>query len=134
MSGRRTTLCAAGRFALVLCCLGQVRADAQVRVERAAAFDREGQVLEITPSLRQSLGLFPEVDGFRAARLFASDDGTWSLDINCRVDGVPGRQLRTLSSAQVDSLRQVIALHLARPRAAPGLDVVPAPGHTSSAM
>lgn len=93
-----------------------------IRTEHLVPIDSGDSVLEITPSLRQQLDLFPEVEGFVRARLFAGEDGAHVLEITLSRSGRESRQLRSLATASVDSLRARLDAHLSRPRLGRGLD------------
>lgn len=79
---------------------------AQVVRERPVPLDTAGGVLTIDAELRRSLGLFPEVQGFRSARLFQLESGgAYVLEIELRDPEGPARERRALSPAEVTDLR-----------------------------
>ena len=69
-------------------------------------------VVEISPALRDRLGLFPGVDGFTSARLFLQTNGVTLLEIESRTGGVLRRERRTLSAGELDELRTLVASRL----------------------
>lgn len=68
-------------------------------------FDRDSTVYSIDRELRQELGLFPAISGFREAVLYRLSDGQYELVLRYQQDGVRRRERRTLESADVQSLR-----------------------------
>ncbi len=82
-------------------CLGQV-------VQRPAPFDSGGRFLEWSGKLDRDAGLFAGENGFRRALLWRAD----SLYV-LEVYTYDGRVSRSLSPAQVDSLRSLVDVYLA---------------------
>ncbi len=62
-------------------------------------------VLEIAPELRNRLGLFPEVEGFRVARLFLREQGGAVLEIESFREGRLHRERRLLGDDDIQSFR-----------------------------
>jgi hypothetical protein len=87
----------------------------QVERERQEVLLPTVGVVEITPELRGRLGLFPEVQGFRVARLFLRADGVTLLEIEFVQGGVLQRERRTLSPAELDALRRDLSQRLDDP-------------------
>jgi len=94
----------------------------EIRTEHVVPMDSGGRILEITPDLRRQLELFPEVEGFARARLFAGENGAHVLDITFRGGDRESRQLRPFSTAAVDSLRARLDAYLGRPQLGRSLD------------
>ncbi len=90
----------------------------ETRIEVQQPLDRQDRVLELSRSLRRDLDLFPEVTGFRTARLFRGQDSTWTLEISFERQGMRAHERRLLSVAAVDSLRGELELRLQRLKAA----------------
>ncbi|TVP43755.1 MAG: hypothetical protein EA350_13260 [Gemmatimonadales bacterium] len=74
-------------------------------LERQEVLLPEAGVLEITPELRVRLGLFPEITGFRSARLFVGEAGDRIVELEWAEDGRIVRQRRPLSPADLDAMR-----------------------------
>jgi hypothetical protein len=62
-------------------------------------------IVEVTPDLRQRLGLFPDVQGFSAARLLRRTDDVPILEIEIAREGVLERERRVLNAAELDAFR-----------------------------
>ena len=77
----------------------------QVERERQEAVAPTLGVVEIDQNLRRQLDLFPEVEGFRVARLFLRDDGTAVLEIESRRDDQVLRERRLLDDAALAGFR-----------------------------
>lgn len=73
--------------------------------ERQEGILPERGIVEITPELRNRLGLFPGVPGFQAARLLRGDTGPWILEIEWREGGLLFRDRRPLAEAELTQLR-----------------------------
>ena len=108
-------------FVMVLAFVSALPAD-EVRIEQVVPVDSGGRILQITPSLRRQLDLFPDIDGFAHARLFEGEDGAHVLDITFLDGKGEFRQLRPLSAAAVDSLRARLDAYLGRPQLGRSLD------------
>lgn len=65
-------------------------------VERQEILLPDAGILEITPELRNRLGLFPDVQGFRSARLFRSDGGETLVELEWMEGDLRVRQRRRL--------------------------------------
>ncbi len=94
------------------------RAQEAVR-ETQVPFDSSAAVLEVGPELRRELGLFPDVEGFEAARLFLTDDGRTVLEVSARRQGRLVRQRRELSAPELEGLRDRLATALEARSASP---------------
>ncbi len=68
----------------------------------------ERDVVEIDAELRERLGLFGNIRGFRFARLFTRADGGYVLEITFSENGTLARERRTLDNLGVGDLRAVI--------------------------
>jgi hypothetical protein len=77
-------------------------------VERQEILLPEAGILEITPELRTRLGLFPEVQGFRSARLFRSDRGEAVVELEWMEGDRRIRQRRLLESTELAALQGVL--------------------------
>ncbi len=92
--------------------------------------DREGQVpiapelgvLEISQSLRAELELFPEIQGFRVARLFLREDGGTVLELEYMRDNQLRRERRLLSDQDLRDFQDRVALQLGERDPRLGLD------------
>ena len=82
-------------------------------------FDSARAVLEVGPELRRELGLFPDVVGFEAARLFLADDGRTVLEVSSRQGGRLVRERRVLPAGELDALRGRLAAALEAGRLRP---------------
>ncbi len=83
------------------------RLDAQaVERERQEVVWPAAGILEIAPELRNRLGLFPEVEGFRVARLFLRDQGGAVLEIESLREGRLHRERRLLGDDDIETLRR----------------------------
>ncbi len=79
----------------------------------AQEVEREEQVellpdlglVELPPRLRSALNLFPDVTGYRTARLFLREDGRMVLEIESVRDGVVHRERRTLTRDELTAFR-----------------------------
>ncbi len=69
-------------FLAVLSFVGITRAQ-----ERQVPFDRTGKMLTIDKSLEDSLQIFPRIENYSEARLFASSDTTFNVEITCDSSG-----------------------------------------------
>lgn len=88
-------------------------ASGQVVRERLVPLDTAGNVLEIGPELRRTLGLFEEVRDFQSARLLESGSG-YVLEITVRVPGgTVARERRSLSAGEVAELRLTVSSAMA---------------------
>jgi hypothetical protein len=68
----------------------------------------------VDPSLRDELGLFPEIQGFEVARLFRSAVGEYVLEISYRdASGALAHERRRLTDVQLAALRADIQTRLA---------------------
>ena len=92
------------------------------RLEQPAAFDSGGRIHRVGPALRRQLDLFPHVPDFVEARLWRGGDGACVLELEYRLAGAPARQRRTLTSADLDSLRAPFDRYLAARRQGTGYD------------
>lgn len=68
---------------------------------------------EIDAGLRGRLGLFPEVQGFRTARLFVRADGSYLLEIETEREGRIERERRPLDAARLSSFRDDLESRMA---------------------
>ncbi len=84
----------------------------QVEREVRLPVDAVAGIVEITPELRDQLGLFPGVGGFRAARLLLRADGETLLEIEFMERGELVRQRRPLSPGELEGLRDDLASRL----------------------
>lgn len=89
----------------------------QIERERQEVLLPTVGVLEITPDLRGRLGLFPEIQGFRSARLFLRGDGSPVLEIEFVQGGVLQRERRFLSAAELNALRGELGARMEDPSA-----------------
>ncbi len=100
---------------VVLAMAFPVDAEAQVRLpgaperERQEALLPDAGVVEISAELRQRLGLFPEIPGFRVARLFLRDRGDAVLEIEWVEAGAVVRDRRLLDASALEALRRGLA-------------------------
>lgn len=90
-----------------------VQAQERTIVERQVPVDSTRSIWEIGPELRSELGLFSDIDGFQAARLFELQDGRTVLEISYRRDGRLWRERRELPPEVLASLRSHLAERLA---------------------
>jgi len=89
---------------------GDSRLSAQgVERERQEVVWPEAGILEISPDLRSRLGLFPEVDAFRVARLLLREDGTAILEIESLREGRIHRERRLLGDGELGAFRSELA-------------------------
>jgi hypothetical protein len=109
-------------LALVLLVVGSAGAQ-EITVEHQASLDPDGRLLEVSPALRRQLGLFPEIAGYRNARLLQADDSTWVLEISYQLGARLSHQRRALSPAAVEALRRQLALRTGQPSS--GIDPDP---------
>lgn len=88
-------------------------------VERQDILLPASGILEITPELRNQLGLFADVAGFRSARLFRSDQGEAVVELEWMEGDRRMRQRRRLEPSELLALQGVLeeALLLAGSRA-----------------
>lgn len=84
------------------------------------SLDAEGEVEVIDADLRERLGMFAKVEGFREARLFEGSGGAYELVIRYEEAGRLLRERRALSGEEVRALRERVSRRLARSRARPG--------------
>lgn len=103
------------------------RAQQPVVRERQIPVDSALAVEEITPELRDELGVFPEIEGFRSARLFRLEDGRTVLEISFERDGTLNRERRQLGQEALAELRNEIRNRLAESRPSGGARVAAAP-------
>jgi len=82
--------------------------------------DQDSTLYTVDADLRQELGLFPEVTGFRSASLFRTSEGGFELVIQYREGGQTLRRRRSLSADEVERLRRRVSRRSAA-RAAPPL-------------
>jgi hypothetical protein len=68
---------------------------------------------EIDVGLRNRLGLFPEVQGFRTARLFVRSDGSYLLEIEVEREGRMERERRPMDAARLGAFREDLQARLA---------------------
>lgn len=78
---------------------------AQDRNERQVALLPAEGLMEVTPELRNRLGLFPEVSGFVRARLFEGAPGPMVLEIERREGGELRRERRELDAGALAEFR-----------------------------
>jgi hypothetical protein len=90
----------------------QATAQPDTVVERQEVLLPTLGVLELTRELRQQLGLFPEVEDFRVARLFLQEDGRPILEIESLRDGRLIRERRALAGAELEELRDQLAARM----------------------
>jgi hypothetical protein len=91
-------------FLFVLPAVGSASAqDVQV------PFDGDSTLYVIEPDLRDRLDLFPDVSGFQEATLYQLDDTTYELVVQYRESGRTRRDRRTLTAAEVESLRRRVS-------------------------
>jgi len=84
---------------VALLCLGASALEGQeTEVEEQVPLLPSLSVVEVDAALRRELGLFAEVEGFDAARLFRSGDGRLILEISRRREGRLVRERRTLGA------------------------------------
>ncbi len=69
-------------------------------------------IVEIDAGLRSRLGLFPEVQGFRVARLLLRADGSTVLELESIREGRIERERRILSAVELENLRSDLASRL----------------------
>ncbi len=82
-------------------------------VEEQVPLAPERSVEEIGPELRRELDLFPEVEGFTAARLFRTTAGDLVLEISARRDGRLVRERRRWTDADLEAFRAELASRFA---------------------
>jgi hypothetical protein len=85
----------------------------QIEREVQVPLDPGRGIVEVDLRLRDELRLFPEVAAFETARLFRSASGAYVLEISFRDQGVPTRERRPLTDAQLAALRSEIQEALA---------------------
>jgi hypothetical protein len=107
---------ALGGFAAPLSLSGQVQRESQLPVSP------DGGIIEISSELRDRLALFPEVQGFRTARLFLREDGITILELEAVRQGRLERERRVLSEPELVALRDLLAVRLAELGVPTGLD------------
>lgn len=93
-----------GAVLLTALCAGPPQLQGQV-LERQVPVLPAQSITEISPEIRRDLELFPEVEGFLAARLFSLQGGGWILEISARREGTLVRERRTLSESALRELR-----------------------------
>ena len=84
-------------------------AAAQTAREAQIPLDPERGILEVTAELRRELGLYEDVPGFQAARLFRLEDGTLVLEVSCLQDGRLVRDRERVDEARLAALRSDLA-------------------------
>lgn len=82
-------------------------------VERQVPVDSTLGLVEITPEIRRELGLFPEVERFEAARLFATAQGRFVLEITSEPRGRLTRERRIMAPEEVARFRSELARRVA---------------------
>lgn len=112
---RRPSLC--GGFPLPLILLVLAGGTAAPRALPGQVTQRERQeavapalgIVEITPELRSRLGLFPGVEGFRAARLLVREDGVTVLEVESGTAGRVVRERRVLGPGELEAFQEELA-------------------------
>jgi len=87
----------------------------QIERERQEGILVTEGVFEISPELRGRLNLFPEIQGFRVARLFLRADGAAILEIEFVQGGVLQRERRLLSPEALRTFRETLEGQLRDP-------------------
>jgi hypothetical protein len=90
--------------------------------ETQVPLDQGGKVTVVDKALEVQLGLFPEYEGFEEARLFQSDDSTFTLEILYRAGDKLQKVSRPLSSVDVLALRTRVSAAVQAKAPATGLD------------
>jgi hypothetical protein len=90
------------------------------QVERQVPMLPDAGIVEISPELRERLGLFPEIAGFRAGRLFTLEGGGAALELEWVEGDRVVRERRILSGAEVDAFRSRLTALMAQ-GGAPGV-------------
>lgn len=105
--------------ALLLAGLAGVPAAAQ---DVQVPVDRDSTLYVLDADLRQELGLFPGVSGFREARLYQAEGAEYEFVIRYERDGRVLRERRSLTPAEVEDLRARVTRGLATTeRLTPGM-------------
>lgn len=92
---------------------GQIPPPRPGELERQTLLLPDQGILEITPTLRARAGLFPDLPGFQAARLFQGDDGALVVEVLWMEEGRLVRQRRPMTAQELDALRSALAERLA---------------------
>lgn len=85
----------------------------QIERESRVPIAPEIGVLELSPELRNRLGLFGDTQGFSAARLFLREDGSTILEIETFLEGRLERERRVISDGELLVLRDQMATRFA---------------------
>lgn len=88
---------------LLLGCVGLAHAQ-----EVQVPLDADSTLYTLNAEVEQELNLFPEVTGFQEAVLYRQSDGAYELVIQYREENQTLRQRRTLTAAEVETLRRRI--------------------------
>jgi hypothetical protein len=78
-------------------------------------FSQEPPILLLDAALERRVGLFPEYEGFREARLYQVSDSTFALEIHFRLADQILRERLLLSAEKVEELRLLLRGRLASP-------------------
>ncbi len=107
--------------ALVLLLIAAACLQAQlIDVETLVAMDTSRTVLELSPELRNRIGLFPEVENFLSARWFHSNDSTFVLEVAYQKNNVLTRNRSRHTASELRAFRRDLSerlFRLARPTA-----------------
>jgi hypothetical protein len=104
---------------LVLASGGPPQSAAQ---ETQVPLDPDSTLYTLDADLRQELGLFPEVDGFRRATLYRVSGDAYELVIEYREGGRTLRERRALTTEDVAALRRRVAERMQASGTRVGLD------------
>lgn len=108
---RPRTRLLAGLALLGVVCRGPL--SAQTMREVQVPLDPDRAVVEVGQELRRELGLYADIPGFQAARLFRQDDGTLVLDISRLEGGSLVRERQRLTEPMLAAFRADLAERLA---------------------
>jgi hypothetical protein len=81
-------------------------------VESQVPLSSDVGIVEISPAVRSRLGLFPEVQGFSAARLLLQTNGATILEVESRVGGQLRRERSVLTPTELEEFRTLIGTRL----------------------
>jgi hypothetical protein len=94
----------------------------QIERERQEPLLPAAGIVDVDPELRVRLGLFPEVDGFRTARLLVRADGAAVLEIESFWEGRLERERRILDAPALAAFRSELEARLAEAAVPHALD------------
>ena len=97
-------------------------ANLAVAAEVQVPLDRAGRVQRVDAALAKRIGMFSDRPGFQEARLFQLADSSFVLEISSMLEAGLSRERVPLTSAGVDSIRDLVTTGLAEHHTTPTID------------